>query len=401
MNGITLTNYDLSHKMDGVRKNIPEISFFMEAEQLKAMTKLPHYSKLYEGAIHARNYVNQTGSVATPEYMQNQAEILAKSNPDAVKLECIVGKELVERGLNCLHAVGMGGPSEPRLVAIHYKGKKESDEFSHAFVGKGVTFDTGGLNLKPTGGIESMYLDKGGACAVLGAMKVLIETKAAVNVIGCMVLAENAIDNKSYHPSDIIKSYSGLTVVVDNTDAEGRLCLMDGMSYIQRNYKPKKLVDICTLTGAIIIALGPERAGLFSNDDEFAKEFEEAAKDVFEKSWRMPVGEEYDEFVKAPNADLSNMGAPPSGGASKAASFLKAVVEKDVKWVHFDIAGTAISKSQSGTVCRGGTGFGANTLVRLVTKQFCSQLIHIQKKKKKKNKLIQRHKTKLTNTNSN
>lgn len=194
--------------------------------------------------------------------------------------------------MNLLHAVGKGATSEPRCVAVYYKGNPASEDVEVALVGKGITFDTGGLHLKGYGNMEQMYLDKGGACSVIGALHGAMELGLKINAVFAMGLAENAIDAKSYKPMDIITSLKGYTVEIDNTDAEGRLILADTFTYVQREFKPKRLIDLATLTGAIRIALGLETAGLFSNDDDFAQELSVCGHDVFEKTWRMPIPDE-------------------------------------------------------------------------------------------------------------
>ena len=194
--------------------------------------------------------------------------------------------------MNLLHAVGKGATSEPRCVAVYYKGNPASDDVEVALVGKGITFDTGGLHLKGYGNMEQMYLDKGGACSVIGALHGAMELGLKINAVFAMGLAENAIDAKSYKPMDIITSLKGYTVEIDNTDAEGRLILADTFTYVQREFKPKRLIDLATLTGAIRIARGLETAGHFSNDDDFAQELSVGGHDVFEKTWRMPIPDE-------------------------------------------------------------------------------------------------------------
>ncbi len=196
---------------------------------------------------------------------------LVESNPKNIKeVKVVKGQQLVDLGMNLLHAVGKGATSEPRCVAVYYKGNPASDEVEVALVGKGITFDTGGLHLKTYGNMEQMYLDKGGACSVIGALHGAMELGLKINAVFAMGLAENAIDAKSYKPMDIITSLKGYTVEIDNTDAEGRFIVADTFTFVQREFKPKRLIDLATLTGAIRIALGLETAGLFSNDDDFA-----------------------------------------------------------------------------------------------------------------------------------
>lgn len=200
--------------------------------------------------------------------------------------------------MGLFHAVGRAATSEPRLVAIHYQGNPDSTE-TIALVGKGLTYDTGGLNLKPTGSMEDMHGDKNGACAVLGALYGVVATKPKLNIVFAMGFAENAIDSKSYKPGDILTSRKGLTVEIGNTDAEGRLVLADTFSYIQDNYKPTKLIDLATLTGAVKVALGAETAGLFSNDETLASDLLESGKETFEPLWRLPIFSEHREAMKS------------------------------------------------------------------------------------------------------
>lgn len=195
---------------------------------------------------------------------------LIAGKPNIADFRVIKGQQLVDLGMNLIYNVGKGAISEPRCITVLYKGDPSVDEVDIAFVGKGVTYDTGGLNLKPTGSIEDMYYDKAGACAVMGALHGAMELGIKKNIVFAMGFAENAIDATSYKPMDIIKSMKGITVEIGNTDAEGRLVLADTFTFVQKNYKPKKLVDLATLTGAIMVALGQETAGLFSNDDDFA-----------------------------------------------------------------------------------------------------------------------------------
>lgn len=224
---------------------------------------------------------------------------------------------------------------------FHYQGNPDGDDVDIAFVGKGITYDTGGLNIKGTGAMEKMYIDKGGACAVLGALKGTLELQFKMNIVFCMAVAENSVDANSYKPCDIIKSMKGLTVEILNTDAEGRLVLADALTYVQKFYKVKRIVDLATLTGAIMIALGKETAGLFTNDyDGFGKQILDSGKEVFEKYWHMPMPDESKEQCVGKFSDLQNvvMGNP-HGGSSRAAAFLERFIEKGVQWTHLDIAG--------------------------------------------------------------
>ena len=218
--------------------------------------------------------------------------------------------------MNLFYNVGKGAVVEPRCVVIHYRGNPDSQDVDIAFVGKGLTYDSGGLNLKPTGSMETMFGDKNGACAVLGALHGSLKLKPRKNIVFVVGLAENAIDSTSYKPGDIITSMKGLTVEIGNTDAEGRLVLADTFTYVQREFKPKKLIDLATLTGACMVALGNETAGMFSNDDKMVEQLLESSKRTFEPLWRLPIMDEHREAMKSPYADLNNSGKTRYGGAS-------------------------------------------------------------------------------------
>lgn len=315
-----------------------------------------------------RNLTNTRGSVATPDYMEEQVRKVIIGQDKIKDFRVLKGQQLVDLGMNLFYNVGKGATSEPRCVTVLYKGNPESDEVDIAFVGKGLTYDTGGLNLKPTGSIEDMYYDKAGACAVIGALSGALELGIKKNVVFAMGFAENAIDANSYKPMDIIKSMKGITVEIGNTDAEGRLVLADTMTYVQREYKPKKLVDLATLTGAIMVALGNETAGLFSNDDDFAQEIKTCGMEVFEPMWQMPITEESKEQIKGAAADISNSGKSRWGGSSKAAAFLERFVEKGVKWVHLDIAGAVSIPGAKPPLCADGNGFGTHTILQYLYK---------------------------------
>lgn len=321
------------------------------------------------GSEYTRNIANTRATIATPDYMEQQVRKLVEGKPQVKDVRVVKGQQLVDLGMNLLHAVGKGATSEPRCIAVYYKGNPESDDVDVAFVGKGITFDTGGLHLKPYGGMEQMYLDKGGACCVLGALHGAFELGIKMNVVFAMGLAENAIDAKSYKPMDILTSLKGYTVEIDNTDAEGRLILADTFTYVQREFKPKRLIDLATLTGAVRIALGLETAGLFSNDDDFAQEITNCGHEVFEKTWRLPIPDESKEQTISPTADLVNSHKTTFGGSCRAAAFLEKFIEKDVKWIHLDIAGAFDhGTGAKAPLSINGNGFGVQTLLNYLYK---------------------------------
>ena len=243
--------------------------------------------------------------------------------------------------MDLLYAVGQSAEDEARCVIVNYQGDPDSSEVHLALVGKGVTYDTGGLNLKLADGMFSMFGDKNGACAVLGALYGTLQLKPKKNIIFSVGLAENAIDSKSYKPGDIIKSMKGYTVEIGNTDAEGRLVLADQMTYVQKEFAPNQMIDLATLTGAAKVALGLETGALFSNDDQLAENLISSGQRNFEAVWRLPITDEHRNNMRRTQSDLSNMSKTPFGGSCTAAAFLENFVEKGTKWAHFDISGPA------------------------------------------------------------
>lgn len=331
-------------------------------------------------SLYARDLANTRGSVATPDFMVQKAQEIYNLAPNKVSIEVITGEDLLSKGMNLLYNVGKGASSPPSLVILKYTPVPESSKIL-AFVGKGLTFDTGGLNLKPTNSIEDMYLDKSGACAALSAFRWAIETSFPANLICTLALAENAIGSKSYKPLDIITSLKGKTVEIGNTDAEGRLCLADALTYTQLAHKPSTIIDLATLTGACVVALGEETAGAFG-DSRLIGKLSKAGEFYQEHIWHLPINSEHKKSIKGKVADLSNTGKSRYGGASTAAAFLENFIEKDVEWAHLDIAGPAMSKSQRKQFSAGGTGFGVQLLTRYLIEEFSNQKREVIKKKK-------------------
>lgn len=296
-----------------------------------------------------RDLANERADVANPEWYEKEIKKVVEKFSDKLNIKVIQFDELKELGLNMIAAVGQGASVLPRLVIVEYNGNPASNE-KIALVGKGITFDTGGLNLKPSGFIEDMYIDNHGAATVLGTLNASLELGIKKNIIAVFCLAENAISDRSFFPGSIIKSYSGKTVEIGNTDAEGRLVLGDGLTYVQKHYKPTHVIDIATLTGACVVALGENAAGIFTNDETFQEEIKKCGTKVGEIVWPLPILESHEEEIKGKESDLKNIGKGRYGGACTAAAFLKAFIEKDVKWVHLDIAGPAkiTNKSASG-----------------------------------------------------
>lgn len=315
-----------------------------------------------QGVCFTRDLVNDMAHVVTPAYLAEQAKELAKHKQ--CKVTIFDEKKIAKEGMGLLQAVGQGAPYPPRLIVLEYKGNPKSKDV-RAVVGKGITFDTGGLNLKPSGSIESMRQDMAGAATTLGVFKVAVELGLKVNLVCAVAAAYNAISGEAYFPGDIYKSYSGKTVQILNTDAEGRLVLADALSYISQTYQPKTMVNLATLTGAIVVSFGDIVAGLFSNNDEFAGQLFASGEDVRERLWRMPLYKEYCDAMKGDLADLNNLSNLGRGAAGSitAAAFLQEFVG-NTPWAHIDIAGTAYnSGGAKGYVTKHATGFG----VRLLT----------------------------------
>jgi len=300
--------------------------------------ELLHKTKITTEAVNfVRDLVNRNADDKHVGTLERIAKELQKIS-DKVKTHVLDKKQLEELGMGLHCAVGQGALRGPALIIMHYKGGGRSDDTT-AIIGKGITFDTGGLNLKMTGNIETMKCDMAGTAATLGVIKAAAQLKLKCNLIGVLAVAENAIGPGSYKPGDVFRSYCGKTVEISNTDAEGRLVLADALSYIQDKYKPKRMIDMATLTGGIVVALGEMATGLFCNDDTLAHALEAAGARTGERLWRMPLYPEYKELLSSTIADLKNSGGRMASAPS-AAMFLKQFV-KDVSWAHLDIAGTA------------------------------------------------------------
>ncbi|MFC7052839.1 leucyl aminopeptidase [Hansschlegelia quercus] len=317
---------------------------------------------LAEGVEIARTLVNEPANVLTPKEFAARAGELSKLG---VAVEVMGDKDLKKAGFGALLAVGQGSEQESQVVIMRWNGAKDEDAQPIAFVGKGVVFDTGGISIKPGGGMEDMKGDMAGAACVVGLMHALASRKAKVNVIGAIGCVENMPDGKAYRPGDIITGLSGQTIEIINTDAEGRLVLADVLWYVQDRFKPKFMVDLATLTGAILVALGIDNAGLFSNDDPLSEAISKAGKSTGETVWRMPLGPEYDKLIDSKFADMKQTGGR-HGGSITAAQFLKRHVN-GTPWAHLDIAGTGMGSPSSDTNRSWGSGWGVRLLDRLVS----------------------------------
>ncbi len=318
--------------------------------------------KLIDGVFCARDLVSEPANVIYPESYAAEIQKLSK---DGLKIEILDEKAMKKLGMNALLAVGMGSSRESRLAIMRWDGAaKGKQEKPIAFVGKGVTFDTGGISLKPAVGMEQMKWDMGGSATVVGLMKALAGRKARVNAIGIVGLVENMPSGNAQRPGDVVTSMSGQTIEVLNTDAEGRLVLADALWYCQDRFKPEFMIDLATLTGAMMVSLGQEYAGFFTTSDKLATQIFEAGNLTGDKTWRMPLHKNYDKQINTPTADVKNMGGKYAG-AITAAQFLKRFVN-DVPWAHIDIAGMAWSDTGSAIAEKGATGYGVRLLDRFV-----------------------------------
>jgi leucyl aminopeptidase len=320
-----------------------------------------------EGVFLARDVVSEPPNVIYPMTLADQARGLSKLGVD---VEILGVKEMKKLGMGALLGVGQGSVHESQIAIMRWNGDpKGRDRKPVAFCGKGVTFDTGGISLKPAAGMEDMKWDMAGAGVVIGLMKALAGRRARLNVVGIVGLVENMPSGAAQRPSDIVTSMSGQTIEVNNTDAEGRLVLADVLWYTQDRFKPRLMVDLATLTGAIVIALGHEHAGLFSNNDELADKLLDAGKASGELLWRMPLAEAYDQEIDSDVADVKNISGGRAGGSIIGAQFLQRFVN-NVPWAHLDIAAMAWSKKDQGTVPKGATAFGVRLLDRLVADNY-------------------------------
>ena len=326
----------------------------------KSKKKFSELEAVAKGIFMARDLVAEPPNVLFPASF---AKILEKLKQDGIKVEVLDEKEMSKLGMGALLGVGQGSSRESKLVIMRWNGGKRGEK-PIAFVGKGVCFDTGGISLKPASGMEDMKWDMGGAAVVSGLMKALAGRKAKANVVGVVGLVENMPDGEAQRPGDVVTSMSGQTIEIINTDAEGRLVLADALWYTNQRFKPKFMINLATLTGAMLVALGQVNCGYFSNDDTLSNQLDAAASVVGEGVWRMPLGEEYNKMMDSDIADMKNAG-PRFGGSITAACFLERFVEK-CPWSHMDIAGMAWSSKDAPTVPKGGTGWGVRTLNQLV-----------------------------------
>jgi len=322
---------------------------------------------IYLGIQEARNLVTMPANILNPKKFI--AEI-AKLKKIGLKVEILNEKKMRSLGMNALLGVGQGSANDSYLAIIKWSGSNNRKDKPLAFVGKGVCFDTGGISLKPAKFMEDMKYDMGGAGTVTGLMKTLALRKAKVNAVGVVGLVENMVDGKSQRPGDVVKSYSGKTIEILNTDAEGRLVLADSIAYTEQKFKPKFIINLATLTGAIVVALGNEYAGLFSNDDRLSDQIKLAGLKEGEKAWRLPLHENFDKLMDSKIADIQNINYSGGAGSITAAQFLQRFIRNKTPWAHLDIAGVAWTKKNTEVTPEGATGYGVKLLNRLVKEHY-------------------------------
>jgi len=362
--GIALRDYRFdAHKTADAEERAGAVICHSKHEEVAA-TAAPLLA-IAEGAHMTRDLVNEPANVLTTTEF---ADRLAAMKDLGLKVEVLDEAELEKLGMRTLLSVGQGSDSPSKVVVMQWNGGAKGDA-PLALVGKGVVFDTGGISLKPAAGMEDMTMDMGGAGVVAGTMRALALRKARANVVGIVGLVENMPSGNATRPGDVVRSMKGDTVEIINTDAEGRLVLADILWYAQERFKPAGMIDLATLTGAIIIGLGHDNAGVFSNDDALCNAFLKAAGAEDEGAWRMPLGDAYDELLKSRIADMKNVGGRPAGSIT-AAQFLQRFVKDDTPWIHLDIAGVASVTKDTPYAPKGATGWGVLALNRLVQDMF-------------------------------
>jgi len=361
--GLALRAYDFSAHKSAQKSEFGPVIMAVNNPEAQARAAKP-YAALTEGVHFTRDLVNEPANILTTD---DFAARLAAMQELGLNVEILEEEQLEKLGMRALLGVGQGSDSPSKVVVMEWRGG--GDEAPFALVGKGVVFDTGGISIKPAAGMEDMTMDMGGAGVVAGVMRALALRGARANVVGLVGLVENMPDGRAQRPGDVVRSMKGDTIEVINTDAEGRLVLADVLWYTQERFKPCAMINLATLTGAIIVALGYENAGLFSNNDALAADFIKAATAEGEGAWQMPMGQAYDEKLKSRVADMVNS-CGRDGGSITAAQFLRRFVREDVPWCHLDIAGVASLKTDSALAPKGATGWGVAALNRLIADKY-------------------------------
>ena len=361
LHGLKLKSYEFNIYKSKKNKKTVFINVFGNKNRISTKDQL-RFRALEEGTFFARDLVSEPGNILHPDEYAKRINSLKKFG---LKVNIYDEKKLKKLGMNALLGVGQGSIRGSYLVTMEWNGAKNNSK-PLAFVGKGVCFDTGGISLKPAKFMEDMTYDMAGSATVVGLMKNLAVRKAKINAVGVVGLVENMPGGNAQRPGDIVKSYSGKTIEILNTDAEGRLVLADALTFTEKKFKPEFMVDLATLTGAIIVSLGSEYAGLFSNNDKLSKQLLDAGQKVDEKLWRMPLHKNFDKLIDSKNADMQNINYVGGAGSTTAAQFLQRFVLNKTPWAHLDIAGMAFSKYGGALNSGGATGYGVRLLNKLI-----------------------------------
>ena len=361
LHGLKLKSYEFNIYKSKKNKRVVLIYVIGNKNKISHQNQI-NFKALEEGTFFARDLVSEPGNILHPDEYAKRINSLKKHG---LKINIYDEKKLKKLGMNALLGVGQGSIRGSYLVTMEWNGLRNNSK-PLAFIGKGVCFDTGGISLKPAKFMEDMTYDMAGSATVVGLMKNLALRKAKINAVGVVGLVENMPGGNAQRPGDIVKSYSGKTIEILNTDAEGRLVLADAITFTEKKFKPKFMVDLATLTGAIIVSLGSEYAGLFSNDDKLSKQLINAGKKVGEKLWRMPLDKNYDKLIDSKNADMQNINYVGGAGSTTAAQFLQRFILNKTPWAHLDIAGMAFSKYGGALNSGGATGYGVRLLNKLI-----------------------------------
>jgi leucyl aminopeptidase len=365
LHGLKLKSYEFNIYKSKKDKRLISINVIGNKNKVSPQNQLK-FKALEEGTFFARDLVSEPGNILHPDEYAKRLSSLKKYG---LKIEIYDEKKLKKLGMNALLGVGQGSIRGTYLVTMEWNGLKNNSK-PLAFVGKGVCFDTGGISLKPAKFMEDMTYDMAGSATVVGLMKNLALRKAKINAVGVVGLVENMPGGNAQRPGDIVKSYSGKTIEILNTDAEGRLVLADALTFTEKKFKPKFMVDLATLTGAIIVSLGSEYGGLFSNDDKLSKQLLDAGEKVEEKLWRMPLHKNFDKLIDSKNADMQNINYVGGAGSTTAAQFLQRFILNKTPWAHLDIAGMAFSKYGGALNSGGATGYGVRLLNQLIEEHY-------------------------------
>ena len=361
MHGLKLKSYEFKKYKTKNENKIIDVSISGN-KNVPSSKDILKFKSVEEGTFFARNLVSEPGNVLHPD---EYAKRLISLRKDGLKITLYDENKLKKMGMHALLGVGQGSIRGSYLATMEWSGLKNNSK-PLAFVGKGVCFDTGGYSLKPAKFMEDMTYDMAGSATVVGLMKSLALRKAKINAVGVVGLVENMVSGNAQRPGDIVKSYSGKTIEILNTDAEGRLVLADALTFTEKKFQPKFIIDLATLTGAIIVCLGSEYAGLFSNDNKLSKQIFDAGEKVEEKVWRMPLHKNYDKLMNSKNADVQNINYVGGAGSTTAAQFLQRFITNKTPWAHLDIAGMAFSKYGGALNSGGATGFGVRLLNQLI-----------------------------------